>query len=249
MTGAPILRTENLSKRFGGLPAVDNVSMEIRTGEVHAIIGPNGAGKTTFLNLLSGEILPTAGRIFFKGQDVTGRTPDQLSRAGLGRSFQHSSIFDSFSVWENVRLAAQSRLRSSMRFYARAEDLLDVNETTRRVSEEIGLAMPSRLASEISHGEQRQLEIGMLMSTAPELMLLDEPTSGMGRAETTELIALLRRLGRKHTLVLVEHDMDVVFVLADRITVLVYGSVLATGTPDEVRRNPEVRAAYLGERV
>jgi branched-chain amino acid transport system ATP-binding protein len=249
MSVASILTTEKLSKRFGGLAAVDGVSLDIRAGEVHAIIGPNGAGKTTLLNLLSGEILPTGGRIFLKGRDVTGMTPDQLSRSGLGRSFQHSSIFESFSLRENIRLAAQSRLRSSMQFFTRAETLAEVNAAAAGVATDIGIAAPARLAAEVSHGEQRQLEIAMLMATAPELMLLDEPTSGMGRAETAELIALVRRLRSKHTLVLVEHDMDVVFTLADRITVLVYGSVLATGTPEEVRGNAEVRAAYLGERL
>jgi branched-chain amino acid transport system ATP-binding protein len=249
VSNAPILRTDALSKHFGGLPAVDNVSLEVRVGEVHAIIGPNGAGKTTLLNLLSGEILPSAGRIFFKGRDVTGDTPDALSRAGLGRSFQHSSLFDGFSAYENVRLAAQSRLPSSMRFLRRAESFADVNAKADAAIADIELASPAVKASEISHGEQRQLEIAMLLATAPELMLLDEPTSGMGRHETHAMITMLRRLGQKHTLVLVEHDMDVVFTLADRITVLVYGKVLATGTPDEVRRNADVRAAYLGERA
>lgn len=249
MAGAAILTTDRLVKRFGGLPAVNDVTIEFRSGEIHAVIGPNGAGKTTFLNLLTGELDPTSGRIYFKGRDVTRMSPDQLSRAGMGRTFQHSSIFEEFTVHENVRLAAQSRLPTSMRFLHSAETLNEVNENAERALSRVGMTGVARVAAEISHGEQRQLEIAMLLATAPELMLLDEPTSGMGRNETSELINIVRRLGREYTIVLVEHDMDVVFRLADRITVLVYGSVLATGAPDEVRSNPDVRAAYLGERV
>lgn len=246
MSAGTILSTEQLSKHFGGIPAVDNVSLTICSGEIHAIIGPNGAGKTTLLNLLSGELAPTFGRIFFEQRDITSMTADERSRAGLGRSFQHSSIFEEFSTYENVRIAAQSRLPSSMVFLRAAENFTDVNARAEDAIRQIELLSPAVTAGEISHGEQRQLEIAMILATAPKLMLLDEPTSGMGRGETQALISTLQTLGRKHTLVLVEHDMDVVFTLADRITVLVYGSIVATGTPDEVRRNAEVRAAYLG---
>jgi len=245
----PILRTENLSKRFGGIPAVDDVSLEILRGEIHAVIGPNGAGKTTLLNLLSGELDPSAGRIFFGGRDITRLSADQRSRTGIGRSFQHSSIFEEFTAYENVRLAAQSRLSSSMVFFRDAASFGKVSARAQEAIRSIELPSPEMMAGEVSHGEQRQLEIAMILATAPELMLLDEPTSGMGRAETQALIGTLRKLGRRHTLVLVEHDMDVVFTLADRITVLVYGAVVASGAPEDVRRNPEVRAAYLGRGV
>jgi branched-chain amino acid transport system ATP-binding protein len=245
-----LLRTERLCKSFGSLLAVKEVSLDIRAGEIHAIIGPNGAGKTTLLNVMSGELLPTSGSLFLEDQDVTGWTPDRLARAGLGRSFQHFSTFENLSAFENVRLAAQVRLATSMRFFKPADRYADVNARARDILS--GLALPSpveTLAGEISHGEQRQLEIAMLMAIAPKLMLLDEPTSGMGKSETRELMAILRRLSEQHTLVLVEHDMDVVFALAARITVLVDGEVMATGAPEEVRANRKVRSAYLGERV
>jgi branched-chain amino acid transport system ATP-binding protein len=245
-----LLRTERLCKSFGSLLAVKEVSLDIRAGEIHAIIGPNGAGKTTLLNVMSGELLPTSGSLFLEDQDVTGWTPDRLARAGLGRSFQHFSTFENLSAFENVRLAAQVRLATSMLFFKPADRYADVNARARDILS--GLALPSpveTLAGEISHGEQRQLEIAMLMAIAPKLMLLDEPTSGMGKSETRELMAILHRLSEQHTLVLVEHDMDVVFALADRITVLVDGEVMATGAPEEVRANRKVRSAYLGERV
>jgi branched-chain amino acid transport system ATP-binding protein len=245
-----LLRAERLCKSYGSLRAVDDVSLDIREGEVHAIIGPNGAGKTTLLNVLSGELLPTSGSLVLEGRDVTGWTPDRLARAGLGRSFQHSSIFENLSIFENVRLAAQLALATSMHFFKPASRYGHVNSRAREIL--AGFALPSSagtLAGEISHGEQRQLEIAMLIAIAPKLMLLDEPTSGMGKPETRELIEVLGRLSRNHTLVLVEHDMDVVFTLANRITVMVNGSVMATGVPEEVRRNRDVRSAYLGERV
>jgi branched-chain amino acid transport system ATP-binding protein len=244
----PILQIRGLSKRFGGVPAVADVSLDIVRGEIHAVIGPNGAGKTTFLNLLSGELKPTAGLIRFKGKDVTDASPDALARAGLGRTFQHSSVMQNFSIFENVRLAAQSRSGASFRLFGSADRLPNVNETARAAIDATGIAQAERIAGEASHGERRQLEIAMLLATGAEVMLLDEPTSGMGRAETLEFVALLQKLRGERTILLVEHDMDAVFSLADRITVLVYGKVLATGTPLELRQNTEVRAAYLGER-
>jgi branched-chain amino acid transport system ATP-binding protein len=244
----PLLHVEGLSKHFGGVPAVADVSLEIAEGEVHAIIGPNGAGKTTFLNLLSGELKPSSGQILFKGKNVTGWPPDALARAGLGRSFQHSSVMQNFTLFENVRLAAQSRSGASFRMLSSADRLTKVAEAARAAIDLCGIAQPERLAGEASHGERRQLEAAMLLAADAEVMLLDEPASGMSRAETLELVAVLQRLRGGRTIVLVEHDMDAVFALADRITVLVYGKVLATGTPFAVRENPEVRAAYLGER-
>lgn len=245
-----LLRAERLSKSFGSLMAVNDVSLDIREGEIHAIIGPNGAGKTTLLNVISGELLPTSGSLVLEGRDVTGWTPDRLARAGLGRSFQHSSIFENLSMFENVRLAAQLQLATSMHFFKPASRYVNINARARAIL--AGLALPSSastLAGEISHGEQRQLEIAMLIAIAPKLMLLDEPTSGMGKPETRELIEVLRRLSVNHTLVLVEHDMDVVFTLANRITVMVNGAVMASGRPEEVRHDRSVRSAYLGERV
>jgi branched-chain amino acid transport system ATP-binding protein len=248
MPDRPLLRIEGLSKRFGGVPAVADVSLDIAEGEIHAVIGPNGAGKTTFLNLLSGELKPTSGQIWFKGQNVTGWPPDALARAGLGRSFQHSSVMQNFSMFENVRLAAQSRSGASFGMFKSADRLTSVTEAARAAIDLCGIAQPERLAGEASHGERRQLEAAMLLAAGAEVMLLDEPASGMSRAETVDLIAILQKLRGGRTIVLVEHDMDAVFALADRITALVYGKVLATGTPLAVRENPEVRAAYLGER-
>ncbi len=242
-----LMATRVLSKSFGRLTAVDDVSIEFYEGEIHAVIGPNGAGKTTFLNLLSGELPASSGQVYFDGQDVTGWRPDRLARAGVGRSFQHSSMFEDLSVWENVRLAAQTQFPKAFGLFRPAESYPEVAARVDDVLGEFAARAPVDMrAGEISHGEQRQLEIAMLMAISPKLMLLDEPTSGMSRNETLELIEVLRRLGRTHTLVLVEHDMDVVFRLADRITVLVNGSVLASGPPNVVREDKAVRAAYLG---
>lgn len=248
MTGKRVLmETKGLSKRFGSLAAVRDVSIQIFDDEIHAVIGPNGAGKTTFLNLLSGELLSSSGRLYFDGEDVTGWGPDKLARAGVGRSFQQSSVFEDLSVHENVRLAAQTRFPHSFGLIWPAEHYADVAARVSEILRAAGLGVATGVhAGEISHGEQRQLEIAMLLATSPKLMLLDEPTSGMGRNETLDLIEMLRRLAKAHTLVMIEHDMDVVFRLADRITVMVNGSVLASGSADEVRENPEVRAAYLG---
>ena len=245
-----LLRTESLSKSFGSLAAVSNVSLEFRAGEIHAIIGPNGAGKTTFLNLLSGELPPSSGSLHFGGATITRWSPDRRARAGMGRSFQHSSVFEDLTTFENARLAAQTRLPSSFRFFRPATRYDLVNASAAAVLKKLGLAATADVsAGEISHGGQRQLEIAMLMAIEPKIMLLDEPTSGMGRAETSELIETLRTLSKKHTLVLVEHDMDVVFTLADRITVMVNGSVLESGRPEDVRANADVRTAYLGDEL
>lgn len=242
-----ILHVEHLSKRYGGIPAVDGVVLTILSGEIHAIIGPNGAGKTTLLSLLSGELAPNSGRIFFEGRDITRLSADQRARIGIGRSFQHSSIFKEFTAYENVRLAAQSRLASSMVFFRDAASFSGVNARAEHAIRSIELLSPQLIAQELSHGEQRQIEVAMLLATVPKLMLLDEPFSGMGPAETKALIGTLRKLGLHHTLVLVEHDMDVVFTLADRVTVLNFGTIVATGVPEDVRQNARVRAAYLGE--
>jgi len=248
MNAQPILiETWDLSKSFGSLGAVRNVSVAVARGEIHAVIGPNGAGKTTFLNLLSGELPVSSGSIVFEGREVTGWSPDRLARVGIGRSFQHSSVFEDLSVHENLRLAVQMRFPKSFGLFRAAESYPDVGARVADILGELSLAAASRTrAGELSHGEQRQLEIGMLMAIAPKLMVLDEPTSGMSRNETLELIGILRRLSARHTLVLVEHDMDVVFQLADRITVLVNGAVLASGLPAAIREDASVRSAYLG---
>jgi branched-chain amino acid transport system ATP-binding protein len=246
MTDRMALQTNGLEMRFGGVLAVDGVTLGVQPGEIHAIIGPNGAGKTTLLNLLSGELLSTGGIIHLGSLDVTRMSADQRSRAGMGRSFQHSSIFENFSTRENVRLAAQSRLPSSFSFLRNADKFPEINTMASGAIEALGLNGCERLAGEISHGEQRQLEIAMILATGSKLILLDEPTSGMGRVETQQLIVTLRKLRGHHTIILVEHDMDLVFALADRVTVLVYGKVIATGTCDEVRALPSVRSAYLG---
>jgi len=243
-----LLEARSLSINFGRLAAVANVSLQINAGEIHAIIGPNGAGKTTFLNLLSGELSPTRGSLYFEGQDVTTWSPNRRANAGIGRSFQHSSVFEDLPVRENLRLAAQTQFPKEFGFFRPTDRYRNVGERVSEILSDLSLAIPDEIrAGELSHGEQRQLEIGMLMAIAPKLMLLDEPASGMSRNETLDLIAILRRLAARHTLVLVEHDMDVVFQLAQRIFVLVNGSVIASGTPEEIRASPAVRTAYLGE--
>jgi branched-chain amino acid transport system ATP-binding protein len=242
-----LLETRALSKRFGSLAAVRDISVQFRQGEVHAIIGPNGAGKTTFLNLVSGELPATSGALWFNGADVTGWPADRLARAGLGRSFQHSSVFENLSVHENVRLAAQRQFPQAFGLFLPAKRYADVNCRVEEVLFDMALVASSAApAGEISHGEQRQLEIAMLLAISPKVMLLDEPTSGMSRNETLSMIEVLRRIARNRTLVLVEHDMEVVFELADRITVLANGAVLASDAPDKVREDAAVRAAYLG---
>lgn len=242
-----LLEAELLSKSFGRFTAVNDVTLRFGAGEIHAIIGPNGAGKTTLLNLLSGELAPSTGFLRFGGQDITRWPPNRRANAGIGRSFQHSAVFENLSVRENLRLAAQMQFPHAFGLFRTADSYGEVAERVSTILSELSLATHDEiLAGELSHGEQRQLEIGMLMATSPKLMLLDEPTSGMSRNETLDLIKTLRRLSEKHTLVLVEHDMDVVFQLADRITVLVNGAVIASGKPEEVRADAGVRTAYLG---
>ena len=242
-----ILATDSLTRSFGGLTAVNNVTLEFLSGQVHAIIGPNGAGKTTLINLLSGDLAPSAGRILFKNQDVTGLSAFEISRIGLGRSFQKTNIFPEFTCFRNCWMGAQSRLPTSMKFFRRAASYTQVHERAQSALELCGLShrrdvVPARL----SHGEQRQLEIGMMLATEPELLLLDEPLAGMGPEESEAVVELLRELAREHTLVLIEHDMDAVFSIAETLTVMVNGRLLANGTPDSIRANTEVQEAYLG---
>jgi branched-chain amino acid transport system ATP-binding protein len=243
-----VLRTEALSRHFGGLAAVNAVSLSCASGEVHAVIGPNGAGKTTLINMLSGDLAPSAGRIELFGQDITGLAPERVSQLGVGRSYQKTNVFLGFTAFENCRLAAQSRLPSSMRFVRRAERYAAVNRGAQRALEAAGLAGREQArAAVLSHGEQRQLEIAMTLATEPKLLLLDEPLAGMGAEESGRMVDLIRSLKGGHAILLVEHDMDAVFALADRLTVMTNGQVLATGSPAQIRANRDVQQAYLGE--
>lgn len=246
MTG-PVLRTYSLTKQFGGLFAVDDVSLEFEEGRIHAIVGPNGAGKSTLVNLLSGELFPSRGRIEHAGTDITRFGAARRSQLGIGRSFQKTNIFPGFTCFENCWLAAQSRLPSSMRFIRPARRLADVEERTNKWLDTCGLlARGDTVAAALSYGEQRQLEIAMVLATEPTLLLLDEPMAGMGIEESGQIVSLLRKLADDYTLVLVDHDMDAVFAIADNLTVMTDGRVLDTGPVEQVRNNTAVQEAYLG---
>jgi branched-chain amino acid transport system ATP-binding protein len=243
-----LLRGDALTRRWGGLVAVDRVSLDIARGEVHAVIGTNGAGKSTLINLLSGEVPPSSGRVELQGQDVTAWTQPRRARAGLGRSYQRNTIFPGFSVFENCRLAAQARVQKPWHWWQSARGCEASSAAAQAAAARTGLeALLDRPAGLLSHGQKRQLEIAMCLATAPTVLLLDEPLAGMGAEETERMLALLATLREGHAILLVEHDMDAVFRIADRITVMVNGAVIATGTPDAVRANPEVQTAYLGE--
>jgi branched-chain amino acid transport system ATP-binding protein len=243
-----LLSAKNLTKRFGGLAAVNDVSVDLQRNHIHAVIGPNGAGKSTLTNLLSGDLPPTSGSVQLGGQDVTGWNPEKISRQGLGRSYQKTNIFLPFTVWDNVRLAAQSRQPHAGRWLRRATDFVAINDRTTRAIELSGLeGRKNSVAGAISHGEQRQLEIAMTLATEPQVLLLDEPLAGMGVAEAERMVALLLSLKKDHGILLVEHDMDAVFTLADKLTVMVDGKVIASGTPAQIRADAGVQAAYLGE--
>ncbi len=243
-----LLEVRNLVKQFGALRATDGVVLDVRAGETHAIIGPNGAGKTTLIGQLSGDLRPDAGRIRFAGQDVTRLRAPARTHLGLARSFQITSVYREFTALDNVALAVQAHAGHSYRFWRSASGDRALREPARRILEEVGLgARADVLAANLAHGEQRQLEIAMVLATKPRLMLLDEPVAGMGAEESQRMVQFLSTLKGRQTIVLVEHDMDAVFSLADRISVLVYGRIIASGAPEEIRVNPEVRAAYLGE--
>ena len=243
-----LLRVSELRKSFGALRASDGISFDVQPGETHAVIGPNGAGKTTFISQLAGNLRPDSGRITFAGEDITELPAPRRARKGLARSFQITSVYPEFSALQNVALAIQARSGHSFRFWSDARKDASLMDPAREVLESVGLgARTAVLAANLAHGEQRQLEVAMALATNPRLLLLDEPMAGMGTEESQRMIGLLSSLKRKQTIILVEHDMDAVFRLADRISVLVYGRVIASGAPEEVRANPEVRAAYLGE--
>ena len=248
MESPAALRTQGLTRRFGGLVAVNDVSLECHAGRPHAVIGPNGAGKTTLINLLSGDLAPSDGRVLMGGRDVTGLPAHRISQLGVGRSYQRSNVFMGFSVFENCRLAAQSRLPSSMRFVRPAARYEEVNAAAERALHLTDLkSQKGKTAAALSHGERRQLEVAMTLATAPSVLLLDEPLAGMGAEEAARMVELLRRLAAGHALLLVEHDMDAVFALAATLTVMVDGRVLASGAPAQIRANPQVQEAYLGE--
>jgi branched-chain amino acid transport system ATP-binding protein len=243
------LEARGLSKAFHGFTAVDGVDLVIEEGETHAIIGPNGAGKTTLFNLLSGFLTPSAGQVLLFGEDITGVAPHKIVRRGLSRSFQISSVFDTLSVRDNLLVALQSATPHHWRFWESLKVLLKFEPRAREILEEVQVALAHRPASALSHGEKRNLEIGISLTQTPRVLLLDEPTSGMGTDDVQRMVALGKKVAQGRTLVLVEHNMGVVAQLADRITVLQRGRILAQGTYDEVRRNPHVIEAYLGEEV
>jgi len=228
--------------------AVSKVSLEFKQGVVHAIIGPNGAGKTTLINLLSGDLQPSEGRIYFKGHNLTHAPPYKISQLGIGRSYQKTNIFPQFTNLQNCWIASQSRLKTSMRFFKSARRSKEVRERAMKALEMTHLSHKTEMiASLMSYGEQRQLEIAMMLATEPELTLLDEPLAGMGSEEAAKILELLKELAKTHTLILIEHDMDAIFAIADQLTVMVNGIVLETGTVSEIRCSKAVQEAYLGE--
>lgn len=244
---APLLRCEGLTRRWGGLVAVDGVTLDFALGQVHAVIGTNGAGKSTLINMLSGEIAPSAGKVQLLGEDVTTWTQPRRARAGLGRSYQRNTIFPGFSVLENTRLAAQAAHQRPWAWWQAAERCEHSLAAAREATQRAGLsAVLDRPAGLLSHGQKRQLEIAMCLATSPKVLLLDEPLAGMGAEETERMLALLAELRAAHATLLVEHDMDAVFRIADWITVMVNGAVIASARPEAIRSDPAVQAAYLG---
>ncbi len=242
-----LLHGTNITRRWGGLVALDDVSIELHAGIVHAVIGTNGAGKSTLINILSGELAPSSGQVELLGRDVTRWSQPRRARAGLGRSYQRNTIFPGFSVRENCRLAAQARHPQAWSFWRDAQRCRVSSEAALAAAGQAGLsALLDRAAGSLSHGQKRQLEIAMCLATKPKVLLLDEPLAGMGAEETERMLALLVELKSSHAVLLVEHDMDAVFRIADRITVMVNGRVIACDTPDAVRINQAVQQAYLG---
>ena len=242
------LQVEGLTRRFGGLVAVNAVTLDLHVGEVHAVIGTNGAGKSTLINMLSGEIAASAGRITLEGEDITARSQPRRALGGVGRSYQRTTIFPEFTVRENCRLAAQAAHPRPWALWESSRGCATSNAAAEAALEATGLAAEAdRIAGTLSHGAKRQLEVAMCLATRPRVLLLDEPLAGMGAEETDRMLGLLAQLKASHAILLVEHDMDAVFRIADRITVMVNGAVIATGDPAAIRTNPDVRTAYLGE--
>jgi branched-chain amino acid transport system ATP-binding protein len=245
---APLLELRKLVKRYGGLVATDHLDLNVRQGEIHAIIGPNGAGKTTLIHQISGAIAPNEGSILFQGRDITALSMHERVKLGLARSYQITNIFKACSVLDNIALAVQARRGSSMRFWRPAIADRALFDEAGEVGRRVGLgARLDVIAGNLAHGEQRQLEVGLALATQPKLLLLDEPMAGMGPDESARLIPLIKKLRNEIGVVLIEHDMDAVFQLADRISVLVAGRIISTGTPDQIRNDSEVKKAYLGD--
>jgi branched-chain amino acid transport system ATP-binding protein len=243
-----LLDVRGLSKNFGALRASDAIDFDVIDGETHAVIGPNGAGKTTFISQLSGDLPPDAGTMRFAGEDITALRAPARAQKGFARSFQITSIYRELSALDNVALAVQAHAGHSVRVWKAARAERALREPARKCLEDVGLGERAEvLAANLAHGEQRQLEVAMALATRPRLLLLDEPVAGMGLEESQRMVQFLAGLKGKRSIILVEHDMDAVFTLADRISVLVYGRIIASGAPEEVRANPEVRRAYLGE--
>ena len=244
----PLLRVEKLVRRFGGIVATDNVSLDVARGELHAIIGPNGAGKTTLISQLTGQLLPHSGSIRLAGRDITRVPAHRRSALGLARSFQITSLLPDFTVADNVALAAQAHDGHSFHFWGNARKVSHLRRAAQHALDRVGLGHRADVVvSRLSHGEQRELELAVALATRPQLLLLDEPMAGLGVTESARMVKLLQELRREVSIVLVEHDMDAVFALADRITVLVYGRVIASGAPAAIRANEEVKRAYLGD--
>lgn len=244
-----LIETQHLSKHFGALAAVDDVDLQVRKNSLHAIIGPNGAGKTTLFNLLSGNLKPTTGKVFYNGNDITGQPIHRMIHLGIGRSFQITNVFPNLTVFENIRLASQAMEKGNFRFLSDASNLKNCKERTWEVVERVGLKDKAyNLARMLPHGDQRKLELGMILAPDPELLLLDEPTAGMAAEQVPELINLIQEIQRSatKTVVLVEHNMNVVMSISDTITVMNLGKKLAEGSPQEITKNKEVQTAYLG---
>jgi branched-chain amino acid transport system ATP-binding protein len=242
-----VMQTVNARRLFGGLAANNDVNIEIRRGQVHVVLGPNGAGKSTLINLLSGDLACSSGSVLYRGRDITGLLPDARSRIGIGRSYQKTNIFPNFTVLENCRLAAQSRVPRPGALFSNALTHAPYLDLAHKALADVGLGeYAQRQAGDLSHGEQRQLELAIVLCTQPEVLLLDEPLAGMGAEESARMIELLRALVPSHAILMVEHDMDAVFSIADVITVMVNGSVLISGSPEDIRTSPEVQRAYFG---
>ncbi len=245
---SPLLQASGLTRRFGGLTAVNDVSLDLHIGELHAVIGTNGAGKSTLINMLSGELAASAGTIRFDGADVAGWSQPRRARAGIGRSYQRTTIFPHFTVFENCRLTAQAAAQKPWRLWQAAAACAHSAPTAGEVLEVAGLSgLADKIAGSMSHGQKRQLEIAMCLATRPRVLLLDEPLAGMGAEESERMLSLLERLKQSHGILLVEHDMDAVFRVADKITVMVNGEVIASDLPENIRTNNDVQVAYLGE--
>jgi branched-chain amino acid transport system ATP-binding protein len=243
------LRIDHLNRSFGSLVVTDDVNLDIAEGERHVIIGPNGAGKTSLVNQIGGQLVPSAGRIFLTGQDITGLSPDRISRIGIARTFQRNNLFQNLSVLENLRLALEVRIGNPLDCFRAADRNTTLMARAIELMDQVRLGTDgSRIVRNLSYGEQRQLEIGMALAGDPKVLLLDEPTSGMSPAETVRMIDLIGGLPRTLAILMIEHDMKVVFSVADRVTVLYYGKILATGTPEEIQANARVREVYLGMR-